>query len=121
MTELVRKRKLPVVGDGAGVWSFCHIDDAASAAVTAMERAIPGIFNIVDDEPAPVAVWLPELARILGAKPPMHVPVWLARFMIGDPGVLMMTKALGASNAKAKQVLGWTPRYASWREGFRHL
>lgn len=115
----VRKRGLPVVGDGAGVWSFIHVADAASAAIAAINHGAPGIYNISDDEPAPVATWLPELARILGAKPPMHIPVWLARTIIGEVGVSMMTKIRGTSNAKARRELHWQPSYASWRQGFR--
>ena len=115
----VRKRGLPLVGDGAGVWSFIHAEDAASAAVAAIEHGAPGVYNVCDDEPAPVSVWLPELARAVGAKPPFRVPVWLARPLIGEVGVSMMTQIRGASNAKAKRELGWTPSYASWREGFR--
>ena len=115
----VRKRQLPLVGDGAGVWSFIHVADAASAAVAAIEQGAPGIYNISDNEPAPVATWLPELARILGAKPPMHIPVWLARMLIGDVGISMMTQIRGTSNAKARRDLDWKPSYASWRQGFR--
>lgn len=120
LVELVRARKLPIVGDGAGVWGFIHMDDAATATVAAIERGAPGVYNIVDDEPAPVSVWLPELARVLGAKPPRRVPVWLGRLAIGEVGVSMMTEIRGPSNAKAKRELGWQPRYASWRDGFRH-
>lgn len=119
MLESVRKRQVPIVGDGAGVWSFCHIDDAAAATVAAVGRGSAGIYNIVDDEPAAVADWLPELARAIGAKPPMHVPAWIARAMIGEFGVSWMTTARGSSNAKAKAELGWQPRYATWRDGFR--
>ncbi len=119
MVEMIRKRRMPVVGDGAGVWSFVHIDDAAAATVAAVERGAPGIYNIVDDEPAPVSEWLPGLAAALGAKPPRHVPAWLGRLAGGEPTVSLMTRIRGASNAKAKRELGWTPRYASWREGFR--
>ncbi|MCD6021414.1 MAG: NAD-dependent epimerase/dehydratase [Actinomycetia bacterium] len=119
MVEAVRKRQLPIVGDGAGVTSFLHVEDAAGATVVALERGAPGVYNIVDDEPAPSSVWVPELAKAVGAKPPRHVPVWLAKPLIGDAGVWLMTKAPGASNAKAKTELGWTPRYASWRIGFR--
>jgi nucleoside-diphosphate-sugar epimerase len=114
----VRKRAFPIVGDGAGVWSFIHIDDAASAAVAAIERGAPGVYNIADDEPAPVAVWLPDLALALGAPAPRHVPVWLGRLFVGEVGVSMMTQIRGASNGKAKRELGWKPRYQSWREGF---
>jgi 2-alkyl-3-oxoalkanoate reductase len=116
----VRKRMFPIVGDGTGVWSFTHMDDAAAAAIAAAERGAPGVYNIVDDEPAPVAVWLPELARALGAKPPLHVPVWLGRIFVGDVGVSMMTRIRGAANGKAKRELNWEPRYQSWRDGFRN-
>lgn len=116
----VRRRAFPVVGDGAGVWSFAHIEDAATAAITAAERGAPGVCNICDDDPAPVAVWLPELARALGAKPPMHIPSWLGRLFVGDVGVSMMTRIRGVSNSKAKRELGWKPRYQSWRDGFRY-
>lgn len=117
--EMVKARKLPVVGGGAGVWSFCHIDDAASAAAAAVTRGAPGVYNIVDDDPAPVSEWLPELARVIGAKPPMRIPAWVARPLIGEHGISMMTQVRGASNAKAKRELGWEPAWPSWREGFR--
>jgi nucleoside-diphosphate-sugar epimerase len=120
LAELVRQRKFPIVGNGGGVWSFIHIDDAAAATSAAVEHGAPGVYNIVDDEPAPVAVWLPELARALGAKPPRRVPVWLGRLAAGDVGVSMMTQIRGTSNAKAKRELGWQPRYHSWRDGFRN-
>ncbi len=116
--DLVRARKLPLVGDGAGVWSFIHVDDAAKAAVVAAEGGAPGVYNIVDDDPAPVSVWLPYLAECLGARPPRHVPAWIARFAIGEVGVSMMTQIRGASNAKARRDLGWEPMWSSWREGF---
>jgi 2-alkyl-3-oxoalkanoate reductase len=116
----VRKRMFPIVGDGAGVWSFAHIEDAATAAIAAAERGTPGLYNICDDDPAPVAVWLPELARALGAKPPRHVPVWLGRLFVGDVGVSMTTQIRGVANGKAKRELGWKPRYQSWRDGFRY-
>jgi 2-alkyl-3-oxoalkanoate reductase len=119
LAELVRRRRLPVIGDGAGVWSFVHMDDVAAATIAAIGHGAPGIYNVVDDEPAPVAVWLPELARALGARPPRRVPVWLGRLVAGEVGVSMMTQIRGASNAKAKRELGWRPRYPSWREGFR--
>jgi nucleoside-diphosphate-sugar epimerase len=119
LLAMVQDGKLPLVGDGAGVWSFCHVDDAASATAIAVERGAPGVYNIVDDDPAPVAEWLPELARIIGAKPPRHVPAWVARPLIGEHGVSLMTKIRGSSNAKAKRELGWEPRYPSWRQGFR--
>ena len=114
----VRKRGFPIVGDGAGVWSFIHMEDAASAAVAATERGAPGVYSIADDDPAPVVVWLPELALALGAPAPRHVPVWLGRLFVGEVGVSMMTQIRGASNGKAKRELGWKPRYESWREGF---
>jgi nucleoside-diphosphate-sugar epimerase len=114
----VRKRRLPIVGDGAGVWSFVHMDDAATAAVDAIERGRPGIYNIADDEPAPVAAWLPALAEAVGAKPPRRVPVWLGRLAAGEVGVSMMTQIRGTSNAKARRELGFVPRYPSYREGF---
>ncbi len=115
----VRKRRLPVIGTGAGVWSFVHIDDAAAATVAAVRSGAGGVYNIVDDEPVPVADWLPELARAVGARPPRHVPAWLGRLAAGDVGVSMMTKIRGMSNAKARRELGWSPRYPSYREGFR--
>jgi nucleoside-diphosphate-sugar epimerase len=113
----VRKRQLPIVGDGGGVMSFIHLDDAAAATVLALEHDGPAIYNIVDDEPAPASEWTPVLAEALGAKPPRHVPVWLARVVAGE-GLVMMTESRGASNAKAKRELGWTLRYPSWRQGF---
>src|SRR5262245_45776028 len=116
--QLIRDRKFPVVGDGAGVWSFVHIADAAEATVAAVTRGRPGIYNIVDDEPAPVAEWLPAAASAVGARPPRHVPRWLGRLAAGEVGVVMMTEIRGASNAKAKRELGWAPRHASWRQGF---
>lgn len=116
--ELVRKRRIPIVGVGAGIWSFTHIQDAARATLAAITRGAPGIYNVVDDEPAPVSIWLPYLATALGAKPPRKVPVWLAKLLIGDGGVSMMTQIRGASNAKAKREFGWVPVYSSWRRGF---
>jgi len=116
--EMVRKRKFPVVGNGAGVWSFLHVADAAEATVAAVERARPGIYNIVDDEPAPVAEWLPGLAAAIGAPKPRRVPRWIGRLAVGETGIAMMTEIRGASNAKAKRELGWQPRHASWRQGF---
>lgn len=120
-TELVRKGRWPIVGDGGGVWSLIHIDDAAAATVAAIEGGAPGIYNVVDDEPAPVSVWLPYLAETLGARPRRRVPTWIGRLAAGEHGVAMMTTVRGASNAKAKRELGWTPRHASWRQGFRTL
>jgi nucleoside-diphosphate-sugar epimerase len=118
IVELVRKRRMPIVGDGAGIWSFIHMQDVARATVAAMHHGEPGTYNIVDDEPAPVSTWLPALAEAVGAKPPYNVPVWLAKLMIGDGGVSMMTKIRGGSNAKAKREFGWQPIYPSWRRGF---
>ncbi len=114
----IRQRRVPIVGHGTGIWSFIHIDDAARATRAAIERGEQGIYNIVDDDPARVSAWLSVLASILGAKPPRRVPVWLARFLIGEQGVMFMTQARGASNAKAKRELGWQPVWASWRKGF---
>ena len=114
----VRKRQFPIVGSGDGISSFIHLDDAAAATVLAVEHDRTGIFNIVDDEPAPVREWLPVLADVLGAKPPRHVPRWLARLVAGEAAVVMGTEARGASNAKAKGELGWTLHYPSWRQGF---
>jgi nucleoside-diphosphate-sugar epimerase len=114
----VRKRQFPIVGDGGGFSSFVHLDDAAAATVLALEHDGPAIYNIVDDEPAPLREWLPVLANALGAKPPRHVPVWLARLIAGEAAVMLGTEARGASNAKAKRELGWTLRYSSWRQGF---
>jgi nucleoside-diphosphate-sugar epimerase len=116
--ETVRKRRFPIVGDGGGISSFIHLDDAAAATVLALEHDEAGIYNIVDDEPAPLREWLPVLAEALGAKPPRHVPVWLARPIAGEAVVMMATEARGASNAKAKRELDWTLRYPSWRQGF---
>jgi nucleoside-diphosphate-sugar epimerase len=116
----LRKRQFPIVGSGAGIWSFVHIDDAAAATLAAIERGRPGLYNIVDDEPAPASEWLPYLAEVVGAKPPRHVPEWLGRLLAGEQIVSMMTEARGASNAKAKQELGWTLRYPTWRDGFMH-
>jgi 2-alkyl-3-oxoalkanoate reductase len=118
MAELIRKRRYPIVGGGTGVASLVHITDAASATVAAIERGKPGIYHVADDEPAPVHVWLPALARALGAKPPRRVPAWLARLLAGKGAVDMMTRARGISNEKTKRELGWTPRYPSWRTGF---
>jgi 2-alkyl-3-oxoalkanoate reductase len=116
--ELVRKRQFPIVGDGDGIWSFVHLDDAASATVLALERGEPGVYNVVDDDPAPVREWLPALASSIGAKPPRKVPRWVARLVAGEVSVVLMTEIRGASNAKAKRELGWTLRYPSWRQGF---
>jgi nucleoside-diphosphate-sugar epimerase len=118
LVEPVRKRQFPIVGDGGGVFSFIHLDDAAAATVLALEHDGPAVYNIVDDEPAPVREWLPVLANVLGAKPPRHIPVWLARLIGGELAVIIATESHGASNAKAKRELGWTLRYPSWRTGF---
>jgi nucleoside-diphosphate-sugar epimerase len=118
LLDLVRKRKLPTVGSGGGIWSWIHTDDAAAATVAALEKGA-GVYNIVDDEPAPVAEWLPYLADVLGAQPPRRVPVWLGRLVAGEVAVSAMTKIRGSSNAKAKRELGWQPTWSSWRDGFR--
>lgn len=116
--ELVRKRKFPLVGDGRGVWSFVHVADAADATVAAIEHGRHGVYNVVDDDPAPVAEWLPALARELGAKKPVRVPRFIGRLLAGEAGVVMMTDIRGASNAKAKRELAWRPAHPSWRQGF---
>jgi nucleoside-diphosphate-sugar epimerase len=116
--ELVRRRKFPLVGDGGGVWSFVHIADAAEATVAAVEHGSRGVYNVVDDDPAPVAEWLPALAQTLGAKRPLRVPRLVGRLFAGEVGVVMMTELRGASNAKAKHELGWRPTHPSWRQGF---
>jgi len=118
MIEPIRKRQFPVVGDGGGVWSFIHIDDAAAATVAAVEHGTTGIYQVVDDDPAPVRDWLPALATTLGAKPPRRLPRWLGRLVAGQAATVMMTEVRGASNAKAKRELGWRPRYPSWRQGW---
>jgi nucleoside-diphosphate-sugar epimerase len=115
----IRRRRFPIVGDGAAVWSFVHVDDVARATIAAIERGSRGVYNIVDDEPAPVAIWLPELAAAIGAKPPRRVPVWLGRLFAGELAVLVMTEIPGCSNGKAKRELDWQPSYATWRDGFR--
>jgi nucleoside-diphosphate-sugar epimerase len=118
MAAPIRKRRFPVVGGGGGVWSLVHIEDAAAATAVAVERGRPGIYNVVDDDPAPVREWLPVLASALGAKPPRRVPRWLGRLAGGEVATAMMTEVRGASNAKAKRELGWQLRYPSWRQGF---
>lgn len=117
--ELLRRRQYPLVGGGAGYSSWVHLDDAASATILAVEQQARGVFNVVDDEPAPASEWLPYLANCAGAKPPMRVPKWLARLLAGEQAVVMMTEGRGFSNAKAKQELGWELRYPSWRHGFK--
>jgi 2-alkyl-3-oxoalkanoate reductase len=119
LVDLVRRRKLPIVGDGSGVWSWIHLDDAAAATVAAVEHGPPGVYNVVDDDPAPVSEWLPYLADVVGAKQPLRVPAWLGRLVAGEVPTRMMTEIRGSSNAKAKRLLGWQPRWASWRQGFR--
>jgi nucleoside-diphosphate-sugar epimerase len=114
----IRKRQIPIIGNGGGMFSWIHLDDAATATVRALDHDGPAVFNIVDDEPAPIRDWLPVLAQTLGAKPPCHVPTWLARLVGGKAAVVVGTQVRGASNAKAKRELGWTPRYATWRTGF---
>jgi nucleoside-diphosphate-sugar epimerase len=118
LTKAIRKRRLPIIGDGGGVWSYVHIEDAASATVAAVDNGRPGIYNVVDDEPAPVREWLPFLAEQLGAKRPMRVPRLVVRLLAGEAAVMQMTEVRGGSNAKAKRVLGWQPRWSSWRVGF---
>lgn len=118
MTEAVRRRRVPVIGRGGGVWSFIHIEDAAVATVAAIERGSPGIYQVVDDDPAPVREWLPALAGALDADPPRRVPRWLARLLAGEAATVMMTEMRGASNAKARRELGWRPTHPTWRQGF---
>ncbi|HEX6231408.1 MAG TPA: NAD(P)-dependent oxidoreductase [Actinomycetota bacterium] len=119
IVETVRRRRFPIAGPGTGVWSFVHVEDAASATLLAIQRGVPGVYNVVDDEPAPVSVWLPALAEIVGAKPPRRVPAWVGRLLAGEHVLVMLNEIRGASNAKARRELGWTPRYPSWRDGFR--
>ncbi len=118
IAAMIRKRQFPLVGRGEAVWSFLHIEDAALATLAAIERGPAGVYNIVDDEPATVAEWLPAVAAAVGGKPPMRVPAWVGRLAAGEVGVSMMTQVRGSSNAKAKRELGWQPRWPSWREGF---
>jgi nucleoside-diphosphate-sugar epimerase len=119
MLDDLRRRRFPLVGAGTGVWSFVHIEDAAAATAAAVERGAPGIYQIVDDDPAPVSEWLPALAAAIGAPPPRRVPAWVARLLAGEHGVVLMTQIRGASNAKAARELSWRPAHPSWREGFR--
>jgi nucleoside-diphosphate-sugar epimerase len=119
MLDMVRKRQVPVIGGGAGIWSFAEITDAAAATIAAVDRGSPGIYNIVDSDPAPVATWLPYLADVLGARRPLRVPAWLGTLLAGEVVVAQMTSMRGSSNEKARKELSWEPRYASWREGFR--
>jgi nucleoside-diphosphate-sugar epimerase len=120
MIEQIRKRRMPLIGGGTAWWSFLHIADAAEATALAVERG-EGVYNIVDDDPAPVHDWLPAIATMLGAKPPFRVPAWLGRLAAGDHIVVMMTESRAGSNAKAKQELGWSPRHPSWRQGFAEI
>ena len=119
LLDAVRKRQMPVIGGGTGIWSFCEITDAAAATAAAVDRGAPGIYNIVDDDPAPVREWLPYLAECIGAKAPMHAPAWLGGLLAGQLVVSLMTRVRGSVNEKAKRELGWAPSYASWRDGFR--
>jgi 2-alkyl-3-oxoalkanoate reductase len=119
LLDAVRKRQVPVIGGGTGISSFIEITDAAAATLAAVEGGAPGAYNVVDSDPAPVAEWLPYLAKVAGAKPPLRVPAWLVRLLAGGFVVALMTSARGSSNEKARKELGWEPRYPSWREGFR--
>jgi nucleoside-diphosphate-sugar epimerase len=119
LLDQVRKRQVPVVGGGTGIWSFIEVTDAAAATIAAVGRGAPGIYNVVDSDPAPVAQWLPYLAQVAGAKPPLRVPAWAGRLLAGEFVVTQMTSVRGSSNEKARKDLGWEPRYPSWREGFR--
>ena len=119
--EPIRQRKFPIAGEGGGVWSFIHIEDAADATVAAIEHGQRGVYNVTDDSPERVRDWLPGIAEMIGAPPPRRVPKWLASLFAGKPGVIMMTELRGASNGKAKRALGWAPRYPSWREGFAEV
>jgi len=118
MLDVVKKRRMPVVGGGTGIWSFTEVTDAAAATAAAVTRGAPGLYNVVDDDPAPVSRWLPHLSECLGVKPPMRAPAWLGKLLAGELVVSLMTEARGSSNAKAKREFGWTPRYPSWRDGF---
>jgi nucleoside-diphosphate-sugar epimerase len=120
MATLIRKRRFPIIGNGGGVFSHVHIEDAAAATATAVDHGQPGVYNIVDDDPAPVREWLPVLASALDAKPPRRIPRWLGRLLAGEASAVVMTDVRGASNAKAKRELGWQLRYPSWRQGFAH-
>jgi 2-alkyl-3-oxoalkanoate reductase len=119
LVEMVRKRRVPVIGGGTGIWSFVEVTDAAAATLAAIDHGAPGVYNVVDDDPAPVAEWLPYLAKVAGAKPPLRLPAWLGRLLAGEFVVAQMTSARGYSNDKAIKELGWEPRYPSWRDGFR--
>jgi nucleoside-diphosphate-sugar epimerase len=119
--DQLRRRRVPLIGDGAGWWSFLHVSDAAAATALAVERGAPGLYNIVDDEPAPVNVWLPALAATVGAKPPRRIPRWLARMAAGEHMVTLMTESRAGSNQKARRELGWAPAHPSWRQGFAEV
>ncbi len=119
LVEMARKRQLPVIGGGTGIWSFIEITDAAAATIAAVGHGAPGVYNVVDDDPSPVAEWLPYLAQVAGGKPPLRLPAWLGRLLAGEFVVAQMTTSRGSSNQKARKELGWVPRYPSWREGFR--
>jgi 2-alkyl-3-oxoalkanoate reductase len=119
LVEMVRKRQVPVIGGGTGVWSFIEVTDAAAATAAAVERGAPGLYNVVDADPAPVAEWLPYLAKVVGARPPLRLPAWLGRLLAGEFVVAQMTTSRGSCNDKARKELGWEPRYPSWRDGFR--
>ena len=121
MIDLLRRRRAPLIGDANGWWSFLHVDDAAQATALAVEKGAPGLYNIVDDDPAPVREWLPALARMIGAKPPRRIPRWLARLAAGEHMVAMMTENRAGSNLKARRELGWTPAHPSWRQGFAEV
>lgn len=118
--RLLRRRRVPIIGGGSGVWSFLHVTDAAAATVAAVSQGAPGVYNVVDDDPATVAEWLPVLASGAGARPPWHVPGWLGRLAAGEAGLSIMTRVRGSSNVKAKREFGWTPIWATWRDGFAH-
>ncbi len=119
--DQLRRRRIPLIGDGGGWWSFLHVDDAAAATALAVEKGAPGLYNVVDDEPAPVREWLPALAGMVGAKPPWRIPRWLARIAAGEHMVAMMTENRAGSNVKARRELGWTPAHPSWRQGFAEV
>jgi 2-alkyl-3-oxoalkanoate reductase len=119
LLDMLRKRQVPVIGGGTGVWSFIEVTDAAAATIAAVGQGAPGLYNVVDDDPAPVAEWLPYLAQVAGAKPPLRLPAWLGRLLAGEFVVAQMTTSRGYSNQKARKELGWVPQYPSWREGFR--
>jgi nucleoside-diphosphate-sugar epimerase len=120
MVAVVKKRMLPIIGGGTAITNWTHVDDAAGATLAALEKPVRGVYNVVDDDPAPVAEWLPLMAKLSGARPPMHIPTWLGRLLGGDATVRFMTETRGSSNAKMKRTFGWSPRWPSWREGFRH-